>query len=155
MVQVLDIKCPSCGTLLTVRNSKNEAVKQIECPQCKKHLAINFREDFKPVEKLAVGFLSFGEATYPLHEGLQTIGCKHPNSTADIQIATGDPLLSNNHAIIKVVKLTSGGYKHILSTSQPENRVLLNQSPLQVGDEVVLRNNDTLQLGNTVIVLHA
>lgn len=36
------IKCPSCGALLDVRNSQNEAVKMITCPQCKVQLRVNF-----------------------------------------------------------------------------------------------------------------
>lgn len=36
------IKCPSCGVLLDVKNSQNEAVKMITCPQCKAQLRVNF-----------------------------------------------------------------------------------------------------------------
>ena len=36
------IKCPSCGVLLDVRNSQNEAVKIISCPQCKARLRVVF-----------------------------------------------------------------------------------------------------------------
>lgn len=36
------IKCPNCGVLLDVRNSQNEAVKLITCPQCKAQLKVNF-----------------------------------------------------------------------------------------------------------------
>lgn len=35
------IKCPSCGVLLDVRNSQNEAVKMITCPQCKAQLKVS------------------------------------------------------------------------------------------------------------------
>lgn len=40
----LRIKCPSCGIILEVKNSKNEAVKRITCPNCKKQLAVNFAD---------------------------------------------------------------------------------------------------------------
>ena len=36
------IKCPSCGVLLDVRNSQNEAIKIISCPQCKARLRVVF-----------------------------------------------------------------------------------------------------------------
>ena len=36
------IKCPSCGVLLDVRNSQNEAVKIISCPKCKAQLRVVF-----------------------------------------------------------------------------------------------------------------
>ena len=33
-METLRIKCPSCGIVLEVRNSKNEKVKKITCPNC-------------------------------------------------------------------------------------------------------------------------
>lgn len=44
-MEELRIKCPSCGIILDVRNSKNEAVKRIVCPHCKKHLAVTFHDE--------------------------------------------------------------------------------------------------------------
>ncbi len=44
MLEELRIKCPSCGIILDVRNSRREAVKRIVCPNCKKQLALDFRE---------------------------------------------------------------------------------------------------------------
>ncbi len=41
-MQVKRIKCPSCGVVLDVRNSKNESVKQISCPKCKVGLEVIF-----------------------------------------------------------------------------------------------------------------
>lgn len=43
-MESLRIKCPSCGIILEVRNSKNEAVKRIVCPHCKKQLAVTFAD---------------------------------------------------------------------------------------------------------------
>lgn len=45
------IKCPSCGAVLSVRNSKNEAVKLITCPQCKAKLSVKFKKQ-NPQEPL-------------------------------------------------------------------------------------------------------
>lgn len=42
-MDVLRIKCPSCGIILEVRNSRNESVKRIACPNCKKQLAVSFQ----------------------------------------------------------------------------------------------------------------
>lgn len=44
-MEELRIKCPSCGIILDVKNSKNEAVKRITCPNCKKQLAVTFRDE--------------------------------------------------------------------------------------------------------------
>ena len=44
MLEELRIKCPSCGIVLDVRNSRHEAVKRIVCPNCQKQLAVDFQE---------------------------------------------------------------------------------------------------------------
>ena len=49
-MEELRIKCPSCGIVLDVRNSKNEAVKRITCPNCKKQLAVTFRDEPQPAQ---------------------------------------------------------------------------------------------------------
>ena len=41
-MQVKRIKCPKCGIVLDVKNSKNETEKQITCPQCKTPLKVTF-----------------------------------------------------------------------------------------------------------------
>lgn len=52
------IKCPSCGVLLDVRNSQNEAVKMITCPQCKAQLKVMFSQQHAATPQ------SFGETEY-------------------------------------------------------------------------------------------
>ena len=52
------IKCPSCGVLLDVRNSQNEAVKMITCPQCKAQLRVMFSQQHAATSQ------SLGETQY-------------------------------------------------------------------------------------------
>ena len=54
-METLRIKCPSCGIVLEVRNSKNEKVKKITCPNCQKQLAITFGDMAAPVGSLYEG----------------------------------------------------------------------------------------------------
>lgn len=49
-MQVKRIKCPNCGIVLDVQNSKNESVKQITCPKCKSVLQVKFPPQQKPME---------------------------------------------------------------------------------------------------------
>lgn len=42
--QSKNIKCSNCGAVLNVKNSKNEPVKLITCPQCKVTLKVKFKE---------------------------------------------------------------------------------------------------------------
>ena len=148
-MEELRIKCPSCGAILDVRNSKDEDVKRIVCPNCHKHLAVTFRE---PQARLSVGMLCYGKASYPLKEGVQTIGLKDPSSTADIQIATGDATLQMAHAQLRVVTLTDGSFKYIV-TPCADAPVLVNSQSLQEGDEVMLNMGDTLCIGDTELIL--
>lgn len=52
-MEVKRVKCPSCGVVLDVRNSKNEAVKLITCPQCKASLRVRFQPQ-QPLEVATV-----------------------------------------------------------------------------------------------------
>lgn len=150
-MEELRIKCPSCGIVLDVRNSKNEDVKRIVCPNCHKHLAVTFHESSS--SHPSQGVLYYGAAAYPLKEGIQVIGLKDPASKADIQIATGDPSLMKEHAVLKVVPLHNGGYKYIVSSVGKNVPVFVNNLPLQEDDEVVLNIGDELKLGDTVLDL--
>lgn len=62
-MEELRIKCPSCGIVLEVRNSKNEAVKQITCPNCKKQLAVTFREEPKPAQYVEIKMVQLADGS--------------------------------------------------------------------------------------------
>ncbi|MBR5728609.1 MAG: FHA domain-containing protein [Prevotella sp.] len=49
-MQAKRIKCPNCGVVLDVKNSKNEEVKQITCPSCKTVLQVKFQPQQEPIE---------------------------------------------------------------------------------------------------------
>lgn len=51
-MEVKRIKCPNCGAVLDVKNSKNEALKLITCPKCKATLRVKFKQQDsqKPLE---------------------------------------------------------------------------------------------------------
>jgi len=62
-MEELRIKCPSCGIILDVRNSKNEAVKKITCPNCKKQLAVTFREEPKPAQFVEIKMMQLSDGS--------------------------------------------------------------------------------------------
>ena len=41
-MQTKRIKCPQCGVVLDVKNSKNEGIKQVTCPMCNAVLRVHF-----------------------------------------------------------------------------------------------------------------
>ena len=62
-MEELRIKCPSCGIILEVRNSKNEAVKRITCPNCKKQLAVTFHEEPKPAQYVEIKMVQLADGS--------------------------------------------------------------------------------------------
>ena len=89
------IKCPSCGVLLDVRNSQNEAVKIISCPQCKARLRVVFSHPQQQVtppqssgEIQYVGN-SNGETQYVNRDNGETRYVGHFSSQSDETILAG------------------------------------------------------------------
>jgi hypothetical protein len=60
-MEELRIKCPSCGIILEVRNSKNEAIKRITCPNCKKQLAVTFHEEPQPAQYVEIKMVQLAD----------------------------------------------------------------------------------------------
>ena len=135
-MESLKIKCPSCGIILEVTNSRNEAVKRIVCPYCKKTLAITFHDEEKPKQKtdmVALPALFYGQMRIALQEGQNQI-----------------PLPETEDLIIKVARLKDGNCKCLVSTKR-ENAIRLNDEYLLLNDEVALSDGDLLRIGNTVL----
>lgn len=151
-MEELRIKCPSCGIILDVRNSRHEAVKRIVCPHCKTPLAINFQDDLPTAAPKPIGALRYGEAVYQLQEGENTIGLKAPGSIATIQIATGDSTLLPWHATIEVRRMTTGDCKCIVSSASKDTPLTVGDVTLAAGDKVVLTRGDQIQLGHTTLI---
>ncbi len=135
-MESLKIKCPSCGIILEVTNSRNEAVKRIVCPYCKKTLAITFHDEEKPKQKtdmVALPALFYGQMRIALQEGQNQI-----------------PLPETEDLIIKVARLKDGNCKCLVSTKR-ENAIRLNDEFLLLDDEVALSDGDLLRYGKTVL----
>ena len=135
-MESLQIKCPVCGIILEVTNSKNEAVKRIVCPNCKRTLAITFHDEEKPeqkMEKTALPALYYGQMRVALQDGQNQI-----------------PLPDVENVAIRVVRLNDGNCKCLVSTKQ-DNAVRLNDEYLLLDDEVALSDGDLLYIGKTVL----
>lgn len=123
-METLRIKCPSCGIVLEVRNSKNEKVKKITCPNCQKQLAVTFGDMAVPV-----GSLYAGTTRYQLNEGGNAI-----------------PGIPSGLVELRVVRLKDGTPKHILRALTGEQKVCVNGQSLMQDDEVVLQRGDDLMI---------
>ena len=137
MIDQLRIKCPSCGIVLDVRNSKHESVKKITCPNCKKQLAIDFKDEQMSDSQAAVqpvGAVYEGTVRFGLNEGMNVL-----------------PHIPSGLVELRVVRLENGGCKHILRAMTNEERVMVNGVPLQQEDEVVLLRGDEIEADGIIL----
>jgi len=133
-MEMLRIKCPSCGIVLEVRNSKDESVKRIVCPNCKKRLAVTFKDsnDSKPVSSVAA--LYEGQVCYHLHEGINPV-----------------PHIASGLLELRVLSLKTGEWKYILRALTNEQSVLINGQILYKDDEVALLRGDEIEVDGVIL----
>ena len=167
---MISVKCPHCHVGLKVDEGKIPlAITSCNCPKCKHLIPVSLLSQKKgdrtsesetvliqPL-RMTTGHLSVianddtPEQTFPLQEGSYTIGRKSNASNATIGIVTTDKSMSREHIRIEVKKDAKGGYKHYLSDNNSKNHTLYNSNYLEDGEIVVLKNNDEIIIGHTVL----
>ncbi len=135
-IETLQIKCPVCGIILEVRNSKDEAVKRIVCPNCKKHLSITFRQSSQSQEgQKPLGYLYHENKNFKLEEGQNPL-----------------PWVSSGCIQIRLIRLTDGNSKCLISVLSDNHSVSVNGHPLQTDDEVILTFGDKFKVDDKEII---
>lgn len=175
-MEVKRIKCPNCGVVLDVRNSKNETLKIITCPQCQAQLRVKFQpqsantgaidaETFiannrktgdtilKSKKQASAGkpVLTFAGRNYPLAIGENIVGREAVSSHATVQIATADHYMSRHHIKINVIALGDGNYKAVVSNYKNMNPTRVNGVKLDDGDAIVLQPGINITMGETTV----
>ena len=173
MNDIIQIKCPFCGALLSVKALPGIENKSITCPVCKQTnrftqymvmtagtAASNgaqsngFGDDdatqYGPMN-FNIGLLRLAgtDVTYQLMPGKNEVGRKSTNSTVDFQIDTGvNRRMSRNHLTIDVVKEPHKGFVHYVSLSKENvNPTTVDGNPLHYGvDKVILHNGAVIRL---------
>lgn len=172
--ELLRIKCPNCGAVLTIKNMAELETKNIPCPVCKK--TSKYTEYKTPKQQTC--FLdndytrTNGDATlirnlkqqglgklqrvgtnqqYKLAIGINTIGRKAQSSNATVQIDTDDRSMSRMHSTIEVRKLDDGGYFYCFSNAQNKNATYVNSQQIKNGDRIVLHGGETIKMANTTL----
>ncbi|MDD4515077.1 FHA domain-containing protein [Massilibacteroides sp.] len=166
---MISLKCPHCQVGLKVDETKlPEGIKSFKCPKCKKQIPVSLLATeerssntsdtvlLTPVKAelgciIVLTGLNTPEQTFPLHEGLITLGRKSSSSEVTFGIDTTDKLMSRSHISIEVKKDPKGGYKHYLSDNNSKNRTLYNNNYLEAGETVVLHDNDEIIIGRTTL----
>lgn len=165
---MIPVKCPHCRTGLKVDETKiPEGISSFKCPQCKREIPVSYLKQraaddgsetvlLRPVEKrqgrlTVLAAFDTPEQVFPLGEGTHLIGRKSSTSEAAIAIQTADRTMSRSHARIDVQKDRRGNLIHTLSDCQSKNHTLYNGNALGIGEKVVLKDNDELRLGRTIL----
>jgi len=169
---MISVKCPHCKIGLKVDESKiPQDIDSFKCPKCKKEIPVSFVEqkvgreadvDTRVVrqkaKKCGLGTLTVVAAAdtlqqeFQLREGVIVVGRKAKVSTASICIKTEDKTMSRSHICIEVKKNPNGnGYLHYLSDNNSKNHTLYNGKCIESGEVVVLKDNDIIVLGRTIV----
>ena len=174
MSDLIQIKCPFCGALLSVRNLPGIKNRNITCPICKQTNRFGqYRTGSAAAPdqggRMPGGFGSADEATqygpmnfnigrlrlqgtaisFQLRPGKNEIGRKTANSTVDFQIDTGEHRrMSRRHLVVEVVKEPHKGFVHYVSLSKENvNPTMIDGNPLHFGvDRVILRHGALIGL---------
>ncbi len=168
---MISVKCPHCKVGLKVDETKiPKSIVSFKCPKCKKEIPISYLDQKigqDDVETLVVSpkakqeglgrltvlsDLDTPQQEFQLSEGLIIVGRKAKVSTATICIQTDDKTMSRSHLRIEVKKNSKGkGYFYYLSDNNSKNHTLYNGKCIESGDVVVLKDNDEIVLGRTIV----
>jgi hypothetical protein len=168
---MISVKCPHCKVGLKVDEQKiPEGIAFFKCPKCKREIPVSSLKEKKvyntvqgddtvvlqPVKKECGKLIVFSngdtpEQLFPLQEGLFIVGRKSSLSDANICIDTKDKLMSRNHLRIEVKRNAQGGFIHSLADNHSKNRTMYNGKYLEGGEIVVLKDNDEIIIGHTML----
>ena len=170
-----NVKCPSCGVVLGVKNSMNEPVKIITCLQCGRPLRVYFQrqkdEETLDAEtyladknnngetKIALDKTSEGKVfvvcegnSYELHEGRNVIGRKAKSSVADTQLDVNDRYMSRENALVNVYR-EGGSVTVSIACYKNLNPIFLGKKELKKDDELILSDGDEFTMGTTKMTI--
>ncbi|MDR0573489.1 MAG: FHA domain-containing protein [Tannerella sp.] len=168
---MISVKCPHCKVGLKVDETRiPKGIVSFKCPKCKKEIPISYLDQkieqndsetlvvLPKTKQEGLGCLTVLSAPdtpqqkFQLSEGIVIVGRKAKVSTATICIQTDDKTMSRSHLRIEVKKNPKGnGYFYYLSDNKSKNHTLYNGKCIESGDIVVLKDNDEIVLGRTIV----
>ena len=157
---------------MKVPNKNQEAVRNINCPRCKRMIIVSFLQD-APIDinkqvglgsdddtvyiKPSVGnrvtpYLVAGGMRYDITKKVSIIGREARTSTADIQIPTNDLYMGRQHAVITRTSDTPNGYMFTISDYSSKNGLKVD-GKLVCGDmQMPLSDGSCIKMGNTTLI---
>jgi pSer/pThr/pTyr-binding forkhead associated (FHA) protein len=168
---MISVKCPHCKVGLKVDETRiPKGIESFKCPKCKREIPLSYLDhklgQDSDVDTLVISpkskdkeigrLIVFPGSDTPrqefqLNEGIMIVGRKAKVSTANVCIQTEDKTMSRSHIRIEVKKNPKGGYFHYLSDNNSKNNTLYNGKCIENGDVVVLKDDDEIVMGHTII----
>lgn len=167
---MISIKCPYCNIGLKIDETKiPSTLDSFKCPKCKKPIEVSLLRQYGSLTKIDTPTLIVKQRnvnagtitviansdtppqTFLLNEGTLIVGRKTNASQASIGIVTLDKCMSREHIKIEVKKESPSGYKYYLSDNNSKNKTLYNNNYLENGEVVVLKDNDEIMIGKTIL----
>lgn len=175
MNNLIRVKCPFDGAVITVLNHPGIESKSLICPICKhKYPFTQFKrvivapqhdeptdydigegsaskdQDAQPAMNFTLGRLKIKDSniSYQLKPGKNIIGRKARKSNADFGIDTGAArAMSREHIMIEIKKVAGKGFVHYISLCKEKiNDTFVGGEQLYYGDCIVLNDNTQIRL---------
>jgi DNA-directed RNA polymerase subunit M/transcription elongation factor TFIIS len=165
------VQCPRCRSILSVYAMAEGALK---CPKCQYEAsAASYPAPNAPKQAeqpstemptspgasgllLKPGILALiksedecSPSVIRLKRGVNTIGRNAATPKASITLHTKDAFMSRLHATIDLIMKSDGTFAHSLSDAGSQNGTWHNGEKLEAGDQIILKPEDTIQLGHT------
>ncbi|MBP3762493.1 MAG: FHA domain-containing protein [Bacteroidales bacterium] len=167
MDDILNLQCPRCASVLTVRRVDGIENKNITCPVCKNRaLGREFKKPTATPKGTVYNNRASGDTrligqlrtmpdgpVYPLQEGRNIIGRQASTSKATIALPPDpDRRTSREHLIINVQQTALNGFVHTVQLYKEQaNKTLLDGMPLVPGEELILKNGQLLALPSVTL----
>ncbi len=165
MSNIIKIKCPRCGSILSVNEIAGIETKNVTCPVCEYKGVFT---DYKKVlyqdpeteygnPNLTIGILKIMDTnvSYQLKLGRNVIGRKSTTSKANFQINTGEKRsMSREHIVIDVKEEKYKGFVHYISLYKEKvNKTFVGSEQLHYNDcVIILKQGDIIKLPDAVLI---
>lgn len=167
-MKIIQIKCPWCSAVLSVKYQEGLETAFVRCPVCKRKSAYSqFKPYSAPLEDSTcypaglgkevntslpspIGrlFIPSTGSSYHLSEGLNIVGRSASISKATIGLNVGsNKRISREHIVINIVNVPGRGLLHTISLYKERvNQTSVNGELLTFGDDIILKHGDIINL---------
>lgn len=167
-MKIIQIKCPWCSAVLSVRYQEGLDTASVTCPVCKRKSPYSqFKPYSAPLEESTCYPTGMGRdvntssstpigrlfipslgSSYYLSEGLNIVGRSASASQATIGLNVGsNKRISREHIIINVANIPGRGLVHTISLYKERvNQTFVNGEILTFGDNIILKHGDIINL---------